>query len=119
VAITCLGIEEDQKTKRTNNLVNHYGEVFTDVICIPVRHSKEEYLKALKQEIHVEFYVDDRIKHLQEAIDCLIKPLLYVRNTEKPETDIPIVECWSHIEEKLNELHLNRQNKKTNKIKLK
>ena len=49
VAITCLGTEEDQKNKRTNNLVNHYGEVFSDVICIPVRHSKEEYLKKLSK----------------------------------------------------------------------
>lgn len=99
--------------------MNHYGEVFSDVICIPIRHSKEEYLKELKKESHVEFYVDDRIKHLQEAIDCLIKPLLYVRNADKPETEIPIVECWSHIEDKLNDLHLKRQNKTTNKIKLK
>ena len=119
VAITCIGTEEVQKNKRTNNLVNHYGEVFSDVICIPVRHSKEEYLKELKKESHVEFYVDDRIKHLQEAINCLIKPLLYVRNADKPETEIPIVECWSHIEDKLNDLHLKRQNKTTNKIKLK
>ena len=118
VAITCLGTEQDQKEKRTQNLVNHYGDVFDEVVCIPVRTSKQAYLEELMKERHVEFFVDDRIKHLQEAIDANIKPLLYVRNADRPDTDIPIVECWSHVEQKLNKLHLKRQQKQTRGMKL-
>lgn len=99
-ALTCFGDgkSEARKDFRLNNLKNHYGDIFKDVICVPVRTSKEPALRELQKTHNVLHYIDDRIPHLKEATDCKIDTLLYKRNEEHPETEHKIVGCWSEIE---------------------
>lgn len=99
-ALTCLGTGVLQKESRAQNLRDHYGDIFKDTLCIPVRASKEPALRELQKKHTILHYVDDRIVHLKEAVDCKIDTILYKRNEEHPETEHYISNCWSDIENK-------------------
>lgn len=111
-ALTCLGTGEEQKQSRWQNLRDHYGDIFEDTICIPVRTSKEPYLRELMEKYEIIGYVDDREKHLQEAINCNITPLLYKRNEKYPDTDIKVVNGWSEIKEYVDNSLKNKVKKR-------
>lgn len=101
-ALTCLGSGVLQKENREQNLRDHYGDIFADTICIPVRTSKEPALRDLQKHHEILHYVDDRILHLKEAVDCNIDTILYKRNEDHPDTKHYISNCWSDIEAKTN-----------------
>lgn len=99
-ALTCFGDgkTEARKDFRWNNLKDHYGNIFKDVICIPIRTSKAPTLRELQKKYNILHYIDDRIPHLKEATDCKIDTVLYKRNEKHPDTDHKIVNCWSEID---------------------
>lgn len=68
VAVTCIGLEARQEEQRVKCLNSAIGEgVFSDVICLDVVASKYETLKELNKDGRVVLYVDDRLKHIEEA----------------------------------------------------
>jgi len=97
VVLTCLGLGADQAAKRTNNLVELYGDIFEEVICIEVRGSKEEKLIELAKTKNVIGFVDDREKHLKEGVNAGVSPILFVRNAPMPDTQYHVIDCLSQI----------------------
>jgi len=59
---TCLGNEITKKL-REKNIKNVFGDLFEDVICLPIGTSK---LKTL-QQFNPSFYVDDKLKHVNDS----------------------------------------------------
>jgi hypothetical protein len=112
-ALTCLGDGQEQKMKRTQNLINHYGDIFKDVLCIPVRTSKAPTFKKLLETNDIHCYVDDRENHLAEAVSCNIDTLLFKRNENHAETESNVVNCWSEIDSYLDAKLENESSKKT------
>lgn len=113
IALTCLGTEEHQKIKRTENLINTYGKIFSDVICIGINESKEDYLRDLNKNNMVKAYIDDRYKHVVEAKNAGIeKSILFLRNRSQlseVEKKYPIsIDCWKKIDKLLNINNKNR-----------
>lgn len=99
-AVTCIGSEEKIKRNRYENLFSIYGEVFSydKVINLPVRTSKEPYLKELQKKGEVLIYIDDRHNHLKEAKDIGIKTALYTNDgkIKDDNTDV-VITCLSEI----------------------
>lgn len=77
--ITCIGTTEDIVIQRNTNLVDLYDDIFLKVYCIEYGESKEKYLNELSKIAPVAAFIDDRIKHLEEAQKANVKPLLLSR----------------------------------------
>ncbi len=95
VAVTCIGSDYMQKLYRWKNLNSIFGEVFShvdQVINVPVRTSKEPFLKKLQEQGHVIGFVDDRLNHLKEAKNVNIQPIWFnnLPNLEVPNDVIHI-----------------------------
>tara|TARA_B100000700_G_C15063044_1_gene867377 strand:+ start:10867 stop:11526 length:660 start_codon:yes stop_codon:yes gene_type:complete len=117
-AVTCIGNEPIHKELRAKNLMKVYGDIFNHnkVINIPVRTSKEPYLKELKNEGNVLMFVDDRIPHLNEAIRLDIQPVLYTNDGKLTNNKkIEVIDCLS----KLKDVIIKQENKLNNKPKRK
>lgn len=89
VAVTCIGSDYMQKLYRFQNLSKLFGKVFSNidqVINVPVRTSKESYLRKLQEQGRILGFVDDRLGHLQEAYNLNIQPIWY---NNLPDLSVP------------------------------
>jgi hypothetical protein len=101
VVLTCIGETDDIVEKRTKNLVDLYGDIFSGIICINYGCSKEDYLKALHDEHGVSAFVDDRLSHINESISAGITPILFSRGVEEcneaTNDEYMVMSCWTEI----------------------
>lgn len=82
VVLTCIGETDEIVNKRTKNLVDLYGDIFSGIICINYGTSKEKHLSALNEKYNVEAFIDDRIGHIEESIKAGVKAILFTRGIE-------------------------------------
>ena len=104
VVLSCIGETQEIINKRTDNLINLYGDIFSGIICINYGTSKESYLKALNAKFGVKAFVDDRIGHIQESLKAGVEAILYSRGVEnifKEQNEFMVLECWSEIHKHL------------------
>lgn len=82
--VTCIGETDELIQQRKSNLINLYGDVFEDIICIDFGKSKEEPLRKLAKEHNIVAFIDDKEKHLDEAVNAnnQIKPFLMSRGVD-------------------------------------
>lgn len=100
--VTCIGETEDLISQRNENLQLRYNDAFIDVVCIDYGKSKEDALRKFASEHEVAAFIDDRTKHLDEAIAAGIKPLLMSRGVDVCPTisqKYGVISCLSEIEE--------------------
>ena len=105
VVLTCIGETDDIVSKRTKNLVDLYGDIFSGIVCINYGTSKESYLDALHKEHGVEAFVDDRLNHINEARSAGIKGILFSRGVEDvvaANDEYTVMNCWTEIHNHLN-----------------
>lgn len=104
VALTCISKESRIQRFRKENLVNVYGDIFKDIICIGSGKSKELYIKELAENNKVATFIDDRQEHIIESINAGIQPILFTRGVEKTICDnntFHTMDCWGDIKQHL------------------
>ncbi len=102
--VTCIGRDEESISQRNDNLNLRYKGLFTEVVCIDFNESKEESLRYLAQQREVVAFIDDREKHLEEAIAAGIKPILMSRGLDGKPTisdKYDVISCLSEIKPKI------------------
>lgn len=103
IALSCLSKNRKLIQQRERNLYSVYGDIFKDVICIGFNESKEHELARLNQEENVLTFIDDREKHIREAILAGVKPILFARGRENtlicPDNTFHTKHCWGEIKE--------------------
>ncbi|CAH7396835.1 conserved hypothetical protein [Vibrio chagasii] len=87
VAVTCIGTLPKCKELRSENLYWLFGETFSQVICLDVDESKEEALRELNKDGMVQFFVDDRLRHVKEAMAAGVKAFHFVNDQNIAETE--------------------------------
>lgn len=100
--VTCIGRTEQLISQRKQNLINLYGDIFSDILCINFGESKEESLRKLSEEYDIVAYIDDREKHLAEAKNVGIKSILLSSGLDvnySNDIDFSIVSSLSEIKE--------------------
>lgn len=115
IAVTCVGGSEQTHKMRTRNLQENYGDVFNldRVICVPVRTSKEPYLKKIQERGEVIMFIDDREGHLQEARNLSIKPVLYSNDGKETTcSDTILIDCLTKVSDIAYEYRLSVNNKR-------
>lgn len=98
--VTCIGTDEESINQRHENIELRYGDIFLDVICIGFHESKEHSLRELAKTRNVVGFVDDRPKHLEEAISAGIKPILMSRGVDVCPVNAErynVISCLSEI----------------------
>ncbi len=101
VVLTCIGETEDIISKRKQNLIDLFGDIFLDIICINYGKSKEPYLKELAAKYNVVGFTDDKEAHIEESIQAGVKPLLFSRGVDKcpiQEEKYTVISCLSEVE---------------------
>jgi len=119
-AVTCIGDEPIHRELRSKNLMKVYGDVFNEnkVVNIPVRTSKEPYLRELQNEGNVLMFVDDRIPHLNEALRLDIQPVLYTNDGKTTNNKkIEIIDCLSSLKDVIIKQEEKLNNKRQIKVK--
>lgn len=61
IAVTNVGSSEDTKRLRTKNLLDHFGDVFYDIICLPIGESKYKTLSKWENTGH--FWIEDKFSN--------------------------------------------------------
>tara|TARA_B100000700_G_C15063044_1_gene867378 strand:+ start:11526 stop:12173 length:648 start_codon:yes stop_codon:yes gene_type:complete len=117
-AVTCIGIEPINQKLRIQNLQDIYGNIFSkhNVLTVDSHETKLPYLKYVKEKSkRIKFFIDDEIKHLNNALRIGIKPVLYTNDNKKTNNkNIEIIDCWSkalNIVNKENKLNFKHYNK--------
>ena len=118
IAVTCIGVEPINKTLRVQNLQDVYGNIFSEnnVLTVDANKTKLPYLKQVKeQHKNIKFFIDDEIKHLNNALSIGIQPVLYTNdNKQTNNKQIEVIDCWSKAldivnkENKLNSKYYNK-----------
>jgi mannosyltransferase OCH1-like enzyme len=83
--------------KRKATLINHFGDVFSNIITLPLGASKIDTLKKLKSQTGTGVYIDDLDVHYHEAKTAGHIPYMRVRkysNTENVENKINHLFFW-------------------------
>lgn len=99
--VTCIGRTDDLIKQRNENLIKRYGDIFERIICLNFGESKEQSLRELNDEFDVVLFIDDRIKHLEEAAAVGITPALMSRGVDvcPIETgNFHVISCLSEIQ---------------------
>lgn len=99
--VTCIGETDSLINQRLENLKLRYNDLFVSVTCIDYGKSKEDALRELAKNRNIAGFIDDRIKHLDEAIEVGIKPILMSRGVPlcpSISQKYGVVSCLSEIE---------------------
>ena len=103
--VTCIGETEDLIRQRKENLTNLYGDIFLDVLCINYGKSKENSLRKLAETRNIVAFVDDREKHLEEALLVGgIQPILMSRGvsvTSETLAKYSVISCLGEVESQI------------------
>lgn len=97
VAITSPGNEPKQVEMRKQNLLNVFGDVFDDVICLPLLSPKYDVLERWKDSGLV--FLDDLLSNCDDASKLGLRVIQVVGATSdvgKHETT-PIENPWAYI----------------------
>lgn len=108
-AVTCVGDEDKTHKMRTRNLMEHYGDVFSydRVHALPVRTSKEPYLKAIQNHGNIIMFIDDRENHLQEAKNLNINPVLYSNDGKTTDCEkTTVISCLKEVKKLANKFSI-------------
>jgi DNA-binding beta-propeller fold protein YncE len=99
ICITCIGTTEHLKEQRQKNLINVFGDCFKEIHCINITDSKEDLISSLSKKYDVITYVDDRLKHINEAINAGVKPILFIQGYPHNEesNEYYVANCWHDI----------------------
>lgn len=98
VAITCSSAKEDSIKRRKQNIINVFGDIFTDVHCIPLSASKEEHLKQYPSSYWIEDKIENALlgKKLGHKGVMIRQPHNTLREKEL-EKDLMWVDEWGNI----------------------
>lgn len=69
--VTAFSDQYESIRMREDNLINAFGPIFQEIISLPVKSPKIQYLQRQPKD---SIYVEDIARHLQEAIDVGMNP---------------------------------------------
>lgn len=69
--VTAFSDQYSSMKMREDNLINTFGHIFDDIVCLPIGSSKSKYLEKQPKDC---FYVEDTFRHLYEAVAVGITP---------------------------------------------
>lgn len=98
--VTCIGETEELINQRKTNLTERHGDVFVDICCINYGKSKEDSLRELSKTREIALYIDDRAKHLDEALAVGIKPALMSRGVnvcDSTKSKYSVISCLKEV----------------------
>lgn len=104
-AVTCCSSNSETIRLRKQNLLNVFGPIFSDVICLDLGQSKKPTLSAFK-DYNVHAWVEDKPQTAKEGKE-LEFPTFLIRcghnrdHENKFPTDFHYVDCWNGITGKL------------------
>lgn len=75
ICVTSVGDSEECKINRTENLLNVFGNIFDDVICLPVGLSKQDTLERHWGGSGY-FWIEDHFKNAEAGHEVGLRPLL-------------------------------------------
>lgn len=61
--VTTCGVQPILRERRTRNLVEHFGDIFSQIICLPVHSTKLSTLQAFQRGV----WVDDATYHVDSG----------------------------------------------------
>lgn len=100
IVVTSISDYPQSKIFRTKNLNNIFGDVFDDVICLPIGACKADVL--LRWEGTNYFWIEDNVRQAEAGYKAGLAPILINHPYNNSyESDwfpkVPVEEPWKHI----------------------
>lgn len=100
IVVTSISDHPDSKVYRTRNLNSIFGDVFDDVVCLPMGASKANVL--LKWAGTNYFWIEDHMRQAEAGYEAGLSPILINHPYNNHyETDlfpkVPVEDPWKHI----------------------
>lgn len=96
IAITACGTDDIIKNFRKNNLYQHFGNLFDDILFVNVHDSKQPYLQNFESAI----WIEDNYHHYLTGLNCGHKSFL-IKHPYNENHCADFVQDWQEIYEKI------------------
>lgn len=101
--ITSCGAEPEQTTTRQRNLLQHFGDAFDEVICVPLGVSKATHLATFEPSV----WIEDNYHNALCGLSYGHKPFMLRRNHNRHDetnshSDIAWVDDWWELISRLS-----------------
>ncbi|MGR5555910.1 hypothetical protein ACQKQC_06370 [Vibrio fortis] len=100
IAVTCIGDDEKCHDFRKENLsVICGGDLFDEIHCLDIQQNKAPVIKEIAERKNVAFFVDDRPRHVREAMSVGVAGYQFLKDVEEHDIDHELnhVPCWGGI----------------------
>lgn len=74
IVVTSIGNHPDSKIYRTQNLIKLFGDIFNNVVCLPMDASKASVLMQWADTGY--FWIEDHMRHAEAGWEAGLQPLL-------------------------------------------
>jgi hypothetical protein len=94
---------------REYSLKNIYGDIFKDIMSIPLKACKEDYLTKLNNDHDVAIWLDDIVTNVQKGFNAGIEDSFqYTHNINcgRNTGEVPELKSWTEIKSFLETNHL-------------
>lgn len=96
--ITSCGDHPATIVRRCRNLHRHFGEIFSEIICVPLGVSKQSHLQGFEPSI----WIEDNYKHALAGLQCGHRTFMLRRNHNRNDEmgsqgQIKWVDDWGEI----------------------
>ena len=95
VAITSCSADSVTQNRRYDNLHDHFGKIFEDIICLPLRESKVPQLKKFPAGC---LWIEDRPEGAEAGLEAGHRPVLLTRSYNKTHEHPQVTRCQNWIE---------------------
>ncbi len=83
IVVTNLSDKPIAKENREFNLRLNYGDIFSDVVCLPPHADKSDAIAKIAAERNVLMYLDDRLLHVKEGKRANVPSYHYTHRMKK------------------------------------
>ncbi|SHH64033.1 hypothetical protein [Ferrimonas marina] len=106
VAITSVGEWAETHERRRQNLKDLFGDVFREVVCLPLRVSKKEHLARFTEQGRVVAWFDDLAEHVETGKELGIPSYQFQFCPNGAPSKPGLFRSWRDIESHLEQTML-------------
>lgn len=93
--ITSCANSETTKKLREENLLNVFGDIFTNIDMIPLRGSKKDALTQYKNSGII--WVEDKIENYYQGLEVGLNSVLLKTQFNRHQEDVNMVDNWDEL----------------------
>ena len=104
IVVTSCGDKKHIIDRRIQNLHSEIGDIFEDIICLPLEADKKDILSKWKNTNNI--WVDDRLHNCETGLEVGLDSLMY-ETLYNHYIDFPKAEEWLHLHEIIKDKYYN------------